>query len=35
MLDDHAGRLDKLLDALECRIGIGDVVIRQGLALQL
>jgi hypothetical protein len=36
MLDDDAGRgLVELLDALQCGIGIGDVVVRELLALQL
>ena len=35
MLDDHAGRVRELLDALECRIAISDVVVRQRFALEL
>ena len=35
MLDDDASRLTELFDALQCGIGIGDVVVRQFLALQL
>ena len=35
MLDDHAGRVRKLPYALERRVGIHDVVIREFLALQL
>ena len=35
MLDDHTGRGVEFLHAFQCRIGIGDVVERQLLALQL
>ncbi len=35
VLDDHAGRRVELLDALERGVGVGDVVERQRLALQL
>ncbi len=35
MLDDHAGRLDEALDAFQRGIGVGHVVERQLLALQL
>ena len=35
MFDNHASRLDEGFDAFQCRIGIGDVVVRQLFALQL
>ncbi len=35
MLDDHAGRRGEGLDALPRRVGVGDVVVREFLALQL
>ena len=35
MLDDDAGRGRELPDALERRIAVGNVVVRQGLTLQL
>ena len=35
MLDDHAGRHVEALDAFPCRIGVGDVVVAELLALQL
>ena len=35
MLDDNAGRQLEGLDALPCSIGIGDIVVRQLLALEL
>ncbi|MND65529.1 hypothetical protein D3C80_569000 [compost metagenome] len=35
MLDDHAGRLDEALHALQRGVGVGHVVERQLLALQL
>ncbi|MNR67255.1 hypothetical protein D3C85_1911570 [compost metagenome] len=33
VLDDNAGRFGELFHALQCRIGIGDVVVRQRFAL--
>ncbi len=35
MFHDHAGRMVELFDALQRRIGIGDVVVGERLALQL
>lgn len=35
VFDDHAGRLGELFHAFQRGVGIGDVVIRQRLALQL
>ena len=35
MLDDHAGRLEEALHAFQGGVGVGDVVERQFLALQL
>lgn len=35
VLDDDTGRLVELFDALQRRVGVGDVVVGEGLALQL
>ena len=35
MFDDHAGGLLKLFDAFQSRIGVGDIVEREFLALKL
>src|SRR6266850_3601445 len=35
VLDDHAGRVGEALDALPCRVRVGDVVVGQFLSLDL